>query len=286
LRQDTGVEAGDEVSTYYDPMLGKIVAWGDSRTTAIERLQRALGEIEIAGVETNRALLSSVLADAEFRRAAVATDFLNVRRAHLRFGEAEATDIDSVLAAVWCAARRTDANALWADTRGWRPAAPSSTVWRFGSRSVTLDLAAPDRYLARTGAKEMTVQVVSRDAESLSADCDGEVRKVHVFEAPPVLHLYRAGLHAALTMVGTDDALQAVGGAEQGSLLTPLPGTIVALHVTAGDRVARGAPLITVEAMKMEHTLTAPYDGVVSRVAFGLADRVQAGAVLVELAPL
>jgi biotin carboxyl carrier protein len=69
-------------------------------------------------------------------------------------------------------------------------------------------------------------------------------------------------------------------------LLTPLPGTIVALHVAAGDRVARGAPLVTVEAMKMEHTLTAPYDGIVSRVAFGLADRVQAGAILVELAPL
>jgi 3-methylcrotonyl-CoA carboxylase alpha subunit len=286
LRQDTGVEAGDEVSTYYDPMLGKIIAWGDSRSTAIELLQRALGEIEIAGVETNRALLASVLADEVFRRDAVATDFLNVRRKHLRFGDAEATDLDIVLAGVWCAARRTDANALWADTRGWRPAAPSSTVWRFGSRSVTVEMTAPDRYLARTDAKQMTLQVVSRDAESLTSECDGTVRKVHVFEAAPVLHLFRDGLHATLTMVGTDDALQAVGGAEQGSLLTPLPGTIVALHVAPGERVARGAPLVTVEAMKMEHTLTAPYEGVVSRVAFGLADRVQAGAILVELAPL
>jgi 3-methylcrotonyl-CoA carboxylase alpha subunit len=286
LRQDTGVEAGDEVSTYYDPMLGKIIAWADSRSTAIELLRSALGEIEITGVQTNRALLASVLGDEEFRRAAVATDFLNVRRAHLRFGDAEATDIDIVLAAVWRAARRTDANALWADTRGWRPAASSSTAWRFGSRNVTVDLVAPDRYLARTDAKEMTLRVVSRDAESLTAECDGEVWKVHVFEANPLLHLFRDGLHAALNMVDTDDALQAVDGAEQGSLLTPLPGTIVALHVAAGERVARGAPLVTVEAMKMEHTLTAPYDGVVSRVAFGLADRVQAGAILVELAPL
>ena len=86
--------------------------------------------------------------------------------------------------------------------------------------------------------------------------------------------------------MSTDDALQVVGTAEQGSLLTPLPGTVVAVHVAAGQSVARGAPLITVEAMKMEHTLTAPYDGVVSRIAFGLADRVQAGAVLVELAPI
>jgi biotin carboxyl carrier protein len=69
-------------------------------------------------------------------------------------------------------------------------------------------------------------------------------------------------------------------------LLTPLPGTIVAVHVANGQKVARGAPLVTVEAMKMEHTLTAPYAGVVARIAFGLADRVQAGAVLVELSAL
>jgi biotin carboxyl carrier protein len=73
---------------------------------------------------------------------------------------------------------------------------------------------------------------------------------------------------------------------EEGSLLTPLPGTVVAVHVVAGQSVKRGAPLVTVEAMKMEHTLTAPYDGVVSRIAFGLSDRVAAGAVLVEMAPL
>jgi len=93
------------------------------------------------------------------------------------------------------------------------------------------------------------------------------------------------GRHVAVNSVSTDDSLQVVGTAEQGSLLTPLPGTVVAVHVAAGQHVARGAPLVTVEAMKMEHTLTAPYAGVVSRIAFGVADRVQAGAVLVELAP-
>ena len=88
-----------------------------------------------------------------------------------------------------------------------------------------------------------------------------------------------------VNLKSTDDALQVAGTAEQGSLLTPLPGTVVAVHVAAGERVARAAPLITVEAMKMEHTLTAPYEGVVSRIPFGVGDRVQAGAVLVELTP-
>ena len=286
LRQDTGVEAGDEVSSYYDPMLGKIIAWGESRATAIDLLLRALDEIEIVGVATNRALLSSVLRDEEFRREALGTNFLSVRREHLRFAEPAPVSADTAMAAVWCAARRTDGNALWQDTRGWRLAAPASTTWRFGESVVSVDSAAPDRYLARTHGEEHSLRILARDAASLRVECDGEVMQARIYEGAAALHLFLGGRHVVMNLVSTDDALQALDTAEQGSLLTPLPGTVVAVHVAAGQRVARGAPLITVEAMKMEHTLTAPYEGVVSRIAFGLADRVQAGAVLVELAPL
>jgi 3-methylcrotonyl-CoA carboxylase alpha subunit len=285
LRQDTGVEEGDEVSSYYDPMLGKIIAWGESRATAVDLLRRALGQIEIVGVVTNRALLCSVLGDEEFRRGAVATNFLGVRREHLSFGDASASAADMAMAAVWCAARRTDGNALWEDTRGWRLAAPASTAWRFGESVVSLDSPATDRYLARIQGQELTLRVLVRDAGAMQIECGGEVSRASVFEAAPALHLFRSGRHTVLNLVRTDDSLQVVGTAEQGSLLTPLPGTVVAVHVTAGQHVARGAPLISVEAMKMEHTLTAPYEGVVSRIAFGVADRVQAGAVLVELTP-
>jgi 3-methylcrotonyl-CoA carboxylase alpha subunit len=285
LRQDTGVEEGDEVSSYYDPMLGKIIAWGETRATAIDLLRRALAEIEIVGVATNRALLSSVLADEAFRRGAVATNFLGARKGHLRFGEPDAAPRDIALAAVWCATRRTDGNALWDDTRGWRPAAPANTAWRFGDWTASVEAGA-DGYLARVQDRESSIRILARDATSLQVECDGEMHHIRVFEADSALHLFANGRHVALNVTRTDDALQVAGAAEQGSLLTPLPGTIVAVHVAAGQQVARGAPLITVEAMKMEHTLTAPYEGIVSRVAFGLTDRVQAGAILVELAPL
>jgi 3-methylcrotonyl-CoA carboxylase alpha subunit len=102
-------------------------------------------------------------------------------------------------------------------------------------------------------------------------------------EAGGTLHLFIEGRHAVIAQLVTDDALQATDGAEEGSLLTPLPGTVVAVHVKPGQAVERGAALITVEAMKMEHTLTAPYAGVVSRIPFGVSDRVAGGAVLVEL---
>jgi 3-methylcrotonyl-CoA carboxylase alpha subunit len=286
LRLDVGVEEGDEVSTYYDPMLGKIIAWGESRTAAIDLLNSALRRLEIVGVATNRALLSSVLADKEFRRGPVGTDFLAARRTQLRFGESEAEGADIALGAVWRAAERAEHNALWADSRGWRLAAAPSTVWRFAQGSAVVEFSPPETYLARVGTQEYAIRVLSRSAQALQVECQDRIYDVRLFDADKTLHLFRDGRHVVLALERTDDALQVAGGTEQGSLLTPLPGTIVAVHVATGQHVARGTPLVTVEAMKMEHTLTAPHEGVVSRIAFGLTDRVQAGAVLVELSPL
>jgi 3-methylcrotonyl-CoA carboxylase alpha subunit len=286
LRLDIGVDAGDEVSTFYDPMLGKVIAWGETRGEASDRLHRALCDIEIVGVTTNRALLTSVLADEDFRRGAVATNFLEVHSGRLSFGEPEAGDMDAVLAAVWCATRRTEGDALWADSRGWRLAAPPSSAWGFADRTVIVELTASNSYLARVGGREYPLRLVARDAQSLDVEFAGQLQHVRLIEADQVLHLFRRGRHAVLRLARTEDALRVSAGVEEGSLLTPLPGTLVAVHVTAGQRVARGAPLVTVEAMKMEHTLTAPYDGVVARIPFGLADRVPAGAILVELSPL
>jgi 3-methylcrotonyl-CoA carboxylase alpha subunit len=293
LRLDTGVEAGDEVSTFYDPMLGKVIAWGESRGEAADRLHKALADIEIVGVTTNRALLASVLADEEFRRGGITTSFLDAGRARLAFGEPAAGEVDAALAALWCATRRTESDALWADSRGWRLAAPPRSTWSFADLIVTVESSAPNSYLAqvavrveRAVGREYPLRLAARGARSLQVELAGKMQQVSVIEVDQELHLFRAGRHAALRLGRTEDALQVSAGAEQGSLLTPLPGTVVAVHVGAGQHVTRGAPLVTVEAMKMEHTLTAPYDGIVARVAFGLTERVAAGAVLVELSPL
>jgi 3-methylcrotonyl-CoA carboxylase alpha subunit len=286
LRLDTGVDAGDEVSSFYDPMLGKLIAWAETRAEALDRLRRALADLEIVGVTTNRALLASVLANEEFRRGGVATDFLDVQSSRLEFGEPAGGDTDAVLAAIWCATRETGGDALWCDTRGWRLGAAPSSAWAFEDRSVTVEFTAPLRCVARLSGREYPLRIMARGARSLHAELAGQLQKVRVIESDQRLHLFRDGRHVALRLTRTEDALRVTAGAEEGSLLTPLPGTIVAVHVSTGEQVARGAPLVTVEAMKMEHTLTAPYDGTVARIAFGLAERVAAGAILVELAPL
>jgi 3-methylcrotonyl-CoA carboxylase alpha subunit len=284
LRLDVGVDAGDEVSTFYDPMLGKVIAWGESRGEAADRLHRALSGLEIVGVTTNRALLTSVLADQAFRGGAIATNFLDVRRSQLSFGEPPPGDIDAVLAALWCATRRTEGDALWADSRGWRLGAAPASTWSFGEHNVGVEVSG-DAYLARAAGRDHAVRIAARGADSLSVEIGGQIHHVRVVEIDRDLHLFRGGRQAALRLVRTEDSLQVSAGAEEGSLLTPLPGTVVAVHVATGQEVGRGAPLVTVEAMKMEHTLTAPYAGKVTRVAFGVGDRVAAGAVLAELSP-
>jgi 3-methylcrotonyl-CoA carboxylase alpha subunit len=286
LRLDIGVDAGDEVSTFYDPMLGKVIAWGESRGEAAAKLHRALDDIEIVGVTTNRALLSSVLADEEFRRGGITTNFLNAHSARLSFGEPQAGDLDAVLAAVWCATRQTDGDALWADSRGWRLAAAPRSTWAFADRTVIIELSAPSGYLAHLAGRDYPLRIVARGMQSLDVDLAGQMQHLRVIEVDQELHLFLRGRAPVLRLRRTEDALQVSAGAEEGSLLTPLPGTLVAVHVTTGQQVARGAQLVTVEAMKMEHTLTAPYAGIVARVVFGLAERVPAGAILVELSPL
>jgi 3-methylcrotonyl-CoA carboxylase alpha subunit len=283
LRLDMGVDAGDAVSPYYDPMLGKLVAWGETRDLAVGRLLHALQAVEIVGVTTNRALLTSVLADEAFGRGAVGTDFLGTRQAHLRFGESAAGDVDVALAAVWSATQSCSTDALWDDSRGWRMSATPSSTWRLAGHTVIISAESSDRYLARVADQQYTVRVLERGIDSLRAELDGRLYSLGLIELAGVLHVFTQGRQMSMARQVTDDALQATDGAEEGSLLTPLPGTVVAVHVTAGQPVERGAPLITVEAMKMEHTLTAPYAGIVSRIAFGVAERVSAGAVLVEL---
>jgi len=216
----------------------------------------------------------------------VATDFLGARHALLRFGEPPADELDAALAGLWYATHKTEGDALWADTRGWRLGAPPRSTWVFGDRTVVLESSGANTYLARVNGAEYSLRVLARGDQSLHVEFADQIQQVHLVEVDQDLHLFRGGRQVLLRLARTEDALQVTAGAEEGSLLTPLPGTVVAVHVKAGQQVTRGAPLVTVEAMKMEHTLTAPYDGTVARVAFGLAERVAAGAVLVELSPL
>ncbi len=137
-----------------------------------------------------------------------------------------------------------------------------------------------------SAAHEYMLGVMDRAQSSFEVEIAGRIRRLRILETGQDLDLFDGGRHVQLRVGFTEDALQAAELTDAGSLVTPLPGTVVAVHVSQGQRVERGAPLMTIEAMKMEHTVTAPYAGIVDRLPYGLADRVAEGAVLVELSPL
>jgi 3-methylcrotonyl-CoA carboxylase alpha subunit len=295
LRLDTGVEAGDEVSAFYDPMLGKLIAWGETRSRACDLLLEGLGQLQIVGVATNRALLRSILGNAEFQRGAVGTDFLARRHDELAFGEREAAAEDYLIAGLWYAAGAPGRDSLWSDTSGWRLGGPAITRWRFGDAEVQIEAraaacaaarpaaCAPGSYRGRVAGHDRELRLVRQDGSELEVEIGGRIERAKIIVCDGRLELFRAGGHVSLRAERTEDALQGSAEADSGSLVTPLPGTVVAVHVTVGQSVSRGAPLITLEAMKMEHTVTAPHAGIVERLPFALADRVAAGSVLVEL---
>jgi acetyl/propionyl-CoA carboxylase alpha subunit len=160
------------------------------------------------------------------------------------------------------------------------------TRWRFGGTEVRIEAKTPAWYRGSLSGRDYGLGLIQRSDSRLEVELDGRIERASIIVCEGRLELFRAGGHVSLRAARTEDALQSTDQADSGSLVTPLPGTVVAVHVTVGDSVTRGAPLITLEAMKMEHTVTAPHAGVVERLPFAVADRVAGGSVLVELKAL
>jgi 3-methylcrotonyl-CoA carboxylase alpha subunit len=150
---------------------------------------------------------------------------------------------------------------------------------------VSLERTAPSAYRAQLADRSHALLLIARADPAFEVEIAGRVHRLNVVQSGQVVHLFREGRYTMLRVASTEDTLQATDQTDEGSLLTPLPGTVVAVHVSSGEQVERGAPLLTIEAMKMEHTVTAPYAGTIERIPFGLGDRVAAGAVLVEISP-
>ncbi len=301
LRVDGGVDSGDEVSSYYDPMLGKVMAWGETRAQACLRLHAALADTEVAGVTTNRTLLSRILADPEFR-SPVDTSFLE-RRADLARPDPPPDAVDVLMAALWYASRPASREqgpvSLWNDNSGWRLGATACSRWRFGAALVQLMRDADQEWHATLESATYRVRLVSRDAQSLCMEYTleratpgaatnattsrGGIERARLIEIGRELQVFRRGGQVSLMPSFTEDALEAPPPAMPGSLRTPLPGTVVAVHVSVGQSVEQGHALVTVEAMKMEHTLTSPHAGVIERVVHAPGERVAAGDHLIEM---
>ena len=284
IRVDTGVRQGDTVSTFYDAMIAKVIAHGRDRTQAIDRLIGALRASDIVGVDDNIGFLTRILDHAEFRAGAVDTGF--IERNYDELLPSQDDSLQTTLAVAAVARAHHDRLRPGQARDGFRLNQPRTFRYR-----MRVDGAAHDVELLESQAGTQVLvggRVVAFDA----LQQDGERIQARVADVEVSARAFAAG-DAWVVRMGDDQqvvaevdeharaaGLHVAGG---GTVIAPLPGSVLSVLVREGDVVAAGAALVVIEAMKMEHTLRSLAAGTVVRVHTKAGDRVKDGDELIVL---
>lgn len=249
VRVDSGVEQGDEISPYYDPIIAKLIAHGPTRVAAAHRLADACAAVEIWPVKTNAAFLARAARHADFIAGHIDTGFI------ARHGELipDAAPSEAVLQAAARALLPADSNDPWCALTGFRIAAPAE-------RRIAVEVDGISHVVAWNGERA-SAHVVARNGDRI-VFADGEAWR---FGSP-------------VTETG-----EAHGHGGDGVIAAPMPGRVLSLAVRLGDRVARGQELMVLEAMKMEHSLVAPFTGVVAVLCTETGAQVSEGTELARI---
>ena len=292
VRVDTGVEQGDEITPYYDPMIAKLIVWDENRERALKRMSGALADYQVVGVANNVDFLSRIVRCASFTAANLDTSLIEREKEALwppPMVQASAVLI-ATLAQILSErgsenkASGDDPYSPWRQYDGWRLNAAMTR--RFAFREQDADYVVSVEYL-RNGYRmtfagsSFVVDGSLNDDGTVVANVDSTRMRATVIQAGERRHVFLDGHSCILTL--PDPLAQTIhSSAEEGSLLAPMPGRVVALLAQVGVPVAKGAPLLILEAMKMEHTVVAPVGGIVRAFRFNTGDQVGEAAELVE----
>jgi 3-methylcrotonyl-CoA carboxylase alpha subunit len=288
VRIDSGVREGDSISPFYDPMIAKLIVRGKDRDAALARMSQALSEYRIVGLATNIAFLKRLIESKPFSNAELDTGLIE-RNQNALFPAMQPASIRTLAlaAAALLDSERSGRSAAgdpWADTSGWRLNGELQRQLDFSDEENTY--AATVRYrpcgwVIRLGAASSMMTLVERDANSLTVKLGGETVRGTVIRDGAAFHVFAGGEHRMLDYI---DPMAHAGQAEAegGRLTAPMPGKIVSVLVGKGDTVEKGAPLLIMEAMKMEHTIAAPAKGLVEDLLYAVGDQVAEGAQLLS----
>ncbi|MCD4863593.1 acetyl-CoA carboxylase biotin carboxylase subunit [Pseudomonas sp. PLB05] len=271
-RVDSGVEEGDEVSPFYDPMLAKLIAWGDSREQARQRLLAMLMETAVGGFATNLPFLQRLLAHPAFAAGELDTGFIERHRDALLPAPGELTDAFWTLAAqAWLATLPAAAGPTspWASRQGWRLGGPPQIALRLACRGEVRAVTLPGS------------AAVELNGDRLHWQAEGIRQSARLYRLGQTLFLQWRERFEAVTWA--DPLAEVARQAEAGGLTAPMNASVVAVSVAVGDTVEAGAPLVVLEAMKMEHSIRAPRAGVVAALFCSPGELVAEGTPLVEL---
>lgn len=274
VRIDTGVRQGDAVSIHYDPMIAKLMVWGPTRDLAIQGLKQALAECFIAGLQTNIDFLRAIVDLPSFAAADLSTHFIEQNPACL-----ERPNIKAKALAFACCYRLLKQQQQHQDYDGWQLNLPSQQQCHFleGGEIVTVKASQQQGHFQIDLPDGTTFLIhACLKGNQLYSSHNHQHDTVTVIEANDDITLF--GLEAT-ERVTVFNPRQYYQRADQlgGQLAAPMPGTVVAILVEKGHDVTMGDPLITIEAMKMEHTIYAPSAGTVTETYFSVGDQVAEG---------
>jgi acetyl/propionyl-CoA carboxylase alpha subunit len=260
VRADAGVEAGGRITPFYDPMIAKLISHAPTREQAIADLCEACDAVEVWPVKTNAGFLARCLAAPGFIGGEVDTGFIDRNLAELTTPEGPSA---AALAAAGAAAMLADDSPL---------VEPAPSPWR-------------ELVGFRLNREPETAVRLFLDGKAVmaGAGAGGEPRSVLLDEAGHIVVFEHGEAFAFSDHPPSAEAAE--GGGGDGQIRSPMPGKVTAVSVKAGDTVAKGQPLLTLEAMKMEHAMTAPFDGQVDSLAVEVGSQVSEGAVLASLTP-
>ncbi|MFG6430910.1 acetyl/propionyl/methylcrotonyl-CoA carboxylase subunit alpha [Roseateles sp. LYH14W] len=288
VRIDAGVREGDAISPFYDSMVAKLIVWGEDRAQALARLDLALRDTHIVGLQTNVAFLRRCAATASFSNADLDTGLIERERAVLfdQPGLPLRISAAAVVAHKLAVEGSTQGADPWSARDGWR---------LFGSATRRFDLEAGGTHhevlLSRHHRGGMTLTIGGEEIEFAVQSSDSETHELFLGEERIRVKTYAQGERVAVFAANGSAVLTEVdliahagdGPAEGGRLTAPMPGKLIAFLARAGDTVTKGQPLAVMEAMKMEHTISAPRDGKVAELLFAVGDQVGDGAELLKL---
>jgi 3-methylcrotonyl-CoA carboxylase alpha subunit len=290
LRVETGLRQGDAVTPYYDALIAKLIAWGEDRTAAMERLRRALAATKLAGIASNRDLLLRIVGHRDFAKGAQDTGYIPRHRAE--FLSAAEAPLEALIAASLAillepSTRRSasDGASPWQRRDFWRLLGKASHCFRFrdGERERDLELHfAGDRYRCTIDGREIAAQAQRSSNADLEIELDGRRFAASILRAGSDLWV---ALPERICRLIYLDSLAPEHRAEgtAGKIVAPMPGKVSAILVAPETPVKRGQVLMQIEAMKMELAITAPEDGIVAAINFAVGALVDEGAELAVL---
>ncbi|MDP1734476.1 MAG: acetyl/propionyl/methylcrotonyl-CoA carboxylase subunit alpha [Sulfuritalea sp.] len=295
VRVDTGVEQDDEISPHYDPMIAKLIVWDETRERALARMLQALADYRVVGVSNNIGFLSRLVACPAFAQADLDTGLIERQRAFL-FPESAEPPAEAWLVAALAelirdqryAAAEADASpdphSPWHKRDGWRMNgnARREIKLRAGETEKVVNAGyAGDSFALELEGKVTPANGRFAGSSELRVDLGGRRINVTVVSANEKRHVFIDGV--CFVFAAIDPLFHAgSGGGAEGGLTAPMPGKVIALIAPVGSKVEKGAPLLILEAMKMEHTIAAPATGTVKAFRFNVGEQVSDGAELVE----